>query len=146
MRVVVQRVSYAKCIVNDEIVSEINKGFMLLVGFQNGDTLENVEKLAKKISTLRVFDDGFGKMNLSIRDISGSILSISQFTLYADTSKSNRPSFTSSMKKEEAIKLYDYFNKQLNDLYLIPTKAGIFGAHMYLDICCDGPVTINLEA
>lgn len=145
MRVVVQRVKYAKCLVNDKIVGSINEGCMLLVGFNNNDNIDIVNKMAKKINNLRIFDDKDGKMNLNIHQINGRILSISQFTLYADTKKSNRPSFTESMNKEEAIKLYNEFNKILVNTYDLMVETGIFGEHMYLDILCDGPVTINLE-
>lgn len=145
MRVVVQRVKRASCIVNDKVVSQINHGFMLLVGFTHTDTMNEVCKMAKKINNLRIFDDEFGKMNLNIHDVFGEILSISQFTLYADTSKSNRPSFTKSMNRESAIALYDEFNQELEKKYEIVTKKGVFGAHMYLDVVCDGPVTITLE-
>ncbi len=145
MRVVVQRVKYAKCLVNDKIVGSINEGYMLLVGFNNTDNIDIVNKMAQKINNLRIFDDEDGKMNLNIHQINGRILSISQFTLYADTKKSNRPSFTESMNKEEAIKLYNEFNKILVNTYDLMVETGIFGEHMYLDILCDGPVTINLE-
>lgn len=146
MRVVVQRVSRAKCIVDNQVVSEIGKGYMLLVGFTHNDTLKEVETLARKINNLRIFEDEFGKINLNIHDVNGEILSISQFTLYADTKKSNRPSFTASMGGSEAIVLYQKFNEILNSVYGINTLPGVFGAHMDLDIMCDGPVTITLEA
>ncbi len=145
MRVIIQRVKKATCIVNDEIISTINHGYMLLVGFTHFDTVEMVSKMAKKISSLRLFDDEKGKINLNIHDVSGEILSISQFTLYADTKKSNRPSFTLSMPALDASMLYSEFNSQLEHTYGITTKCGVFGAHMYLDVVCDGPVTITLE-
>ena len=106
MRVVVQRVSRAKCIVDNQVVSEIGKGYMLLVGFTHTDTLKEVETLARKINNLRIFEDEFGKINLNIHDVNGEILSISQFTLYADTKKSNRPSFTASMGGSEGLLLF----------------------------------------
>ena len=146
MRVVVQRVSKAKCIVDGNVVSEIGKGFMLLVGFTHTDTIKEVETLARKINNLRIFEDEFGKINLNIHDAVGDILSISQFTLYADTKKSNRPSFTESMKPDSANELYMKFNEILNNVYNIKTLPGVFGAHMDLEITCDGPVTITLEA
>ena len=146
MRVVVQRVSKAKCIVDGNVVSEIGKGFMLLVGFTNTDTIKEVETLARKINNLRIFEDEFGKINLNIHDAVGEILSISQFTLYADTKKSNRPSFTESMKPDSANELYMKFNEILNNVNNIKTLPGVFGAHMNLEITCDGPVTITLEA
>lgn len=145
MRVVVQRVKEASCIVNERVVSSIKYGFMLLVGFSCEDTINNVEKMAKKISSLRIFDDENGKINLNIHDAGGEILSISQFTLYADTKKSNRPSFSASMPGEQAKVLYEYFNSLLEEKYQLSVQPGVFGAHMYLDIICDGPVTITLE-
>lgn len=145
MRVVVQRVKEASCLVDDKVVSSIKHGFMLLVGFTLEDTLANVEKMAKKISSLRIFDDENGKINLNIHDVGGEILSISQFTLYADTKKSNRPSFTASMPGAQAKILYESFNSLLQDKYELSVQPGVFGAHMYLDIVCDGPVTITLE-
>lgn len=145
MKVVLQRVQYANCIVEKEVVSEINKGYMLLVGFTHTDTIENVKKMAKKISALRVFTDEFDKMNLSIKDVNGEILAISQFTLYADPNSGNRPSFINAMKPNLADNLYQEFVKILNEEYQIITKKGVFGAHMELHTICDGPVTINLE-
>lgn len=145
MKVVLQRVQYANCIVEKEMVSEINKGYLLLVGFTHSDTIENVKKMAKKISALRVFTDEFDKMNLSIKDVNGEILAISQFTLYADPNSGNRPSFINAMKPDSAEALYQEFVKILNEEYQITTKKGVFGAHMELHTICDGPVTINLE-
>lgn len=145
MKVVLQRVKYANCIVEKEMVSEINKGYLLLVGFTHSDTIENVKKMAKKISALRVFTDEFDKMNLSIKDVNGEILAISQFTLYADPNSGNRPSFINAMKPDPAEALYQEFVKILNEEYQITTKKGVFGAHMELHTVCDGPVTINLE-
>ena len=145
MKVVLQRVQYANCIVDKEMVSEINKGYLLLVGFTHSDTIENVKKMAKKISALRVFTDEFDKMNLSIKDVNGEILAISQFTLYADPNSGNRPSFINAMKPDPAEALYQEFVKILNEEYQITTKKGVFGAHMELHTICDGPVTINLE-
>lgn len=145
MKVVLQRVKYANCIVEKEMVSEINKGYLLLVGFTHSDTIENVKKMAKKISALRVFTDEFDKMNLSIKDVNGEILAISQFTLYADPNSGNRPSFINAMKPDPAEALYQEFVKILNEEYQITTKKGVFGAHMELHTICDGPVTINLE-
>ncbi len=145
MKVTLQRVSYANCIVDNIKVSEISKGLMLLVGFTHNDTIENVKKMAKKIANLRIFEDENGKMNLSIKDVKGEILAISQFTLYADTTSGNRPSFVNSMKPDSALELYKEFVAILNNEYNISTKMGVFGAHMYLNPICDGPVTINME-
>lgn len=145
MRVVIQRVKSGKCIVNNQIISSINHGYMLLVGFNHDDTEEKVIKMARKINNIRLFDDENGKINLNIHQVNGEILSISQFTLYADTEKSNRPSFTNSMDRIKANDLYLLFNETLEKTWNIPVKKGCFGEHMYLDIVCDGPVTINLE-
>lgn len=145
MRVVLQRVKKANCIVEGEVVSEINKGYLLLVGFTHNDNLEKVNKMAKKIANLRVFEDEAGKMNLSIKSVDGSILAISQFTLYADPASGNRPSFIDAMKPVEANELYEEFVKILNNEYQIITKKGVFGADMELNPVCDGPVTISLE-
>jgi D-tyrosyl-tRNA(Tyr) deacylase len=145
MKVTLQRVNYANCIVDNQLVSEINKGLMLLVGFTHSDNIENVKKMAKKVANLRIFEDGDGKMNLSVKDIQGEILAISQFTLYADTNAGNRPSFVNSMRPDPANELYKEFVNILNNEYNIPTKMGVFGAHMYLNPVCDGPVTINME-
>lgn len=144
MKVVVQRVKNASCIVDGKLISSIDKGLMLLVGFTHTDTLKEVEKMANKIAKLRIFEDENGKMNLSVKDINGSILSISQFTLYANPYEGNRPSFINAMNPENATLLYEEFNKKLEELGFIVGR-GIFGADMKLDILCDGPVTINLE-
>ena len=144
MKVVVQRVLNASCIVDGNTVSKIDKGLMLLVGFTHTDTMLQVEKMANKIAKLRIFEDNAGKMNLSINDINGEILSISQFTLYGNPYEGNRPSFVDAMKPSDATLLYEEFNKKLEELGF-KVGRGIFGADMKLDILCDGPVTINLE-
>ena len=145
MKVVVQKVLSASCTVDNKITGKIDQGFMLLVGFTHSDTTENVLKMAKKIAGLRIFEDEAGKMNLSIKDVGGKILSISQFTLYGDCNKGNRPSFVNSMAPDAASKLYDYFNEVLRNDYQMVVETGVFGAHMILDPICDGPVTIELE-
>ena len=148
MKVVIQRVKQASCKVleNGEyrLVSKINEGLMLLVGFTHTDTKEEAIKMAKKIVDLRIFSDEEGKMNLNIKQIKGSILSISQFTLYADTRKGNRPSFVNSMHPVIANELYEYFNECLRNLG-VETKPGKFGGDMLLEPFCDGPVTIEME-
>ena len=143
MRVVVQRSNYSKVEVDGALVNEIDKGLVLLVSFTHTDTLENIDIMAKKIANLRIFDDEDGVMNKSILDVGGSILSISQFTLYADTKKGNRPSYIHALGGTEAIKLYEKFNEVMNSY--VETKPGIFGADMKLSITNDGPVTILLE-
>lgn len=145
MRVCVQRVLEASCVVDGKIVAQTNKGYMLLVGFTHSDTLDNVTKMAKKIASLRIFSDSEGKMNLSIKDVGGQILCISQFTMYADSVKGNRPSFVASMEPHQANELYLKLINLLNEEYHIKTLPGVFGAHMELHPVCDGPVTINLE-
>jgi D-tyrosyl-tRNA(Tyr) deacylase len=145
MKVIVQKVKSASCTVDDKITGQIEKGFMLLVGFTHTDTLENVKKMAKKIVGLRIFDDENGKMNLDLNSVGGKILTISQFTLYGDATKGNRPSFVNSMPGSSAESLYNAFNEILRTEYNIEVETGIFGAHMYLNPICDGPVTIELE-
>ncbi|MBU0997385.1 MAG: D-tyrosyl-tRNA(Tyr) deacylase [Firmicutes bacterium] len=145
MKVVVQRVSQASVQVEDKIISKINQGYLLLVGFHQTDTMNTVSYLARKIAKLRVFSDSEGKMNKSIQDIDGEILSVSQFTLYGDTTDGNRPSFTSSMDPINANKLYDAFNQELKMLLNKEIQTGIFQAEMQVSLVNDGPVTILLE-
>ena len=143
MKVVAQRSKYSKVCVDKKIVNEINNGLVLLVSFTQTDTIDNVLKMVKKIANLRIFDDENGIMNKSILDVGGEILSISQFTLYADTTKGNRPSYFKALNGEEAIKLYEKFNEEMNKL--VVTKPGIFGAEMEVSITNDGPITIIME-
>ena len=144
MKVVVQRVSQASCTVDDKITGSIGIGYMLLVGFGLDDTRETVEKYAAKVAKLRIFSDEEGKINRSISDVNGSILSISQFTLYADARKGNRPSFVNALGGQKATELYDYFNECLRS-YDLKVETGIFGADMKIALVNDGPVTIILE-
>ena len=144
MKVLVQRSKQSNVKVNNEVVNSIDHGLVLLVGFTQGDNIQDIEKLAKKVVNLRIFDDEEGIMNKSILDVGGEILSISQFTLYANTTKGNRPSYIEALNGEEAIKLYERFNEELNK-YII-TKPGIFGADMQVNITNDGPITIMLES
>lgn len=143
MRVLVQRSLNSKVEVDNKTTGSIDRGLVLLVGFTEGDTLENIEYLARKVVNLRIFDDEEGIMNKSILDVGGSILSISQFTLYADTSKGNRPSYVKAMGGSESTKLYDLFNEELRKY--VDVSTGIFGAEMKVSITNDGPVTILLE-
>ena len=143
MKVVAQRSKYSKVCVDKKIVNEINSGLVLLVSFTQTDTIDNVLKMVKKIANLRIFDDENGIMNKSILDVGGEILSISQFTLYADTTKGNRPSYFKALNGEEAIKLYEKFNEEMNK-YVV-TKPGIFGAEMMVNISNDGPITLIME-
>lgn len=144
MRVVVQRSLESSVSVEEKLISKIPFGLVLLVGFTDGDTIEDIHYMVKKITNLRIFDDEEGIMNKSILDVGGSILSISQFTLYADTKKGNRPSYMKAMKGKDANVLYDKFNQELSKV--VETKTGIFGADMQVNILNDGPVTILLDA
>lgn len=143
MRLLVQRSGNASVTVDNEIVGKIDSGLVVLVGFTEGDDLEKIRYLVKKVLNLRIFPDEAGIMNKSILDYGGSILSISQFTLYADTSKGNRPSYIKAMKNEESIKLYDLFNEELAKS--IEVQTGKFGADMVVNITNIGPTTIMLE-
>lgn len=143
MKVVVQRSKYSKVEVNNQLVNEIDKGLVLLVGFTQNDGIEEIKAMAKKIVNLRIFDDENKVMNKSILDVGGNILSISQFTLYAETKKGNRPSYIKALNSELAIKLYKEFNEELNKY--VKTLPGVFGADMKVSITNDGPVTILLE-
>lgn len=143
MRVIVQRVIEASCTVDNKITGKIDNGYMLLVGFNMEDTSENVYSMIKKIINLRIMDDDNHVMNRSILDTKGSVLSISQFTLYADTKKGNRPSYVNAMKSGDAIKLYRLFNEELKKY--LHVEEGIFGADMKINLINDGPVTIILE-
>ena len=145
MRVVVQRCSRAEVRIDGSSVGKIGQGFMLLVGITENDTTAEADLLAKKIAQLRVFEDEAGKMNLAIRDVGGAILSISQFTLYADCRKGNRPSFIRAARPEQASPLYDYFNETLRTTYGLTVETGRFGADMKVDFINDGPVTILLD-
>lgn len=143
MKVVVQRSKKSSVSVEGKLVNEIDNGMVLLVSFTQGDTIDNILKMTKKIANLRIFDDEEGVMNKSILDVGGEILSISQFTLYGDTTKGNRPSYVKALNGEEAIKLYETFNEEMNKYVL--TKPGIFGAEMMVNISNDGPVTLIME-
>lgn len=144
MRLVVQRVSNAKVDVDSKTVGKIEKGFMVLCGITHEDTKEQADYLAKKLCNLRVFEDENEKMNLSIKDVKGSLLIVSQFTLYADCSSGNRPSFVNAAKPEYANELYEYFMEKCK-AEGVPVEKGIFGAHMEVSLLNNGPVTIILE-
>lgn len=145
MKLVIQQVNNASCTVDNQLISKIDKGYMILVGIGLNDTKEIVEKMANKVSKLRIFADENDKMNLSIHEVNGKILSISQFTLYADTSKGNRPSFTNALSGDKAIELYEYFNECLRNLNL-EVYTGIFGAHMLINLENNGPITIVMDS
>ena len=145
MRVVLQRAKRAEVRIDGEIVGQIGQGYVLLVGIGLEDSREDVERIAKKIVQLRVFEDEAGKMNLDIKQIGGAILSISQFTLYADCRKGNRPSFVNAARPETAEPMYEYFNQVLREEYRLEVETGRFGADMKVELVNDGPVTILLD-
>lgn len=143
MKVLVQRSKNSQVLVDNEIVGAIDFGVVLLVSFTHTDTKEVIDKMVQKVIQLRIFDDSSGVMNQSLLEVGGSALSISQFTLYADTKRGNRPSYKDSLGSREASKLYDYFNEELKKY--VKVETGIFQKHMEVNIVNDGPVTILLE-
>jgi D-aminoacyl-tRNA deacylase len=143
MKVVVQKSLEASVAVNNQIINHINHGLVLLVGFTTGDTDDKIKWMVNKIINLRIFDDSNGVMNLNINEVGGEILAISQFTLYGDASKGNRPSYIKALKNVEAKKLYDRFLELMNQKII--TKPGIFGANMAVSLINEGPTTIILE-
>ncbi len=144
MRVLVQRSLKSSVTVNNKVTGKIAKGLVLLIGFTYNDTEKDIDYMVKKVLNLRIFDDENGIMNKSVLEIKGQVLSISQFTLYADSKKGNRPSYIKALKSAEAKKLYDLFNDKLKKQ--IKVETGIFGAEMQVEITNDGPVTILLES
>jgi D-tyrosyl-tRNA(Tyr) deacylase len=144
MRAVLQRVTRATCTVEGQITGAVGAGFMVLLGVAPGDTAATAAALAQKIVKLRVFNDAAGKMNLALADAGGAVLSISQFTLYADTRRGNRPGFSGAAAPEQARALYAEFNAALRGCG-IEVQEGVFGAHMVLDLTNDGPVTLMLD-
>ena len=144
MRIVIQRVNRASVKIAGNTVGQIRKGLLLLVGLKEGDEAEVVKKAAAKIAKMRIFEDENGKTNLAIKDVGGQILSVSQFTLLADTKKGNRPSFIKAMRPPKSKELWEQFNKDLENLGLIVAK-GEFGADMQVDLENDGPFTIVLD-
>ena len=143
MKVLVQRVKEAKVEVENEVLGKIDKGYLLLVSFTQTDTKEIIDKMIRKVLNLRIMDDENSVMNLAIDRSKDKILSISQFTLYADTSKGNRPSYLKALRGEESSLLYDYFNQEMKKY--IEVKTGKFGADMKVSLINDGPCTIMLE-
>ena len=144
MRVVVQRCKNASVKVNDKIIGKIDKGYLLFVGFTNGDNENVIKKMAKKIVNLRIFEDKNDKMNLSLKEVNASILSVSQFTLYAKLN-GRRPSFKAALNYNDAKKLYEYFNLEL-EKQDVKVENGIFGADMKVNLLNDGPVTIIIDS
>jgi D-tyrosyl-tRNA(Tyr) deacylase len=145
MRAVIQRVSEASCTVDDRITGQIGSGLLVLLGIEDADTIDDAQWLAQKIVALRIFGDEQGLMNKALADIDGNILLISQFTLFAQTKKGNRPSFIRAARPEKAIPLYEQMLNLLNQLTGKQTQAGIFGADMKINLVNDGPVTIIMD-
>jgi len=146
MRVIIQRVSEAEVTVDGQITGAIAKGFLILLGIENEDEETDVDWLAQKIVHMRVFKDGADKMNLSLMDVAGELLVVSQFTLHAQTKKGNRPSFIKAAKPEKAIPLYEYFLTKLKELTGVAPQTGKFGAMMQVQLINDGPVTIFMDS
>ena len=145
MRVVLQRVSHASVTVEEKVIGKIKRGFLLLVGVTHDDAMEDMEYLVRKIVQMRIFEDEEGKLNRGIQDIGGEILSVSQFTLYAETKKGNRPSFSKAAPGDVALEMFEQFNGLLRDTG-IPVETGQFGADMKVELLNDGPVTIMLDS
>ena len=146
MKAVLQRVAHAQVVADDKLISKIDKGFLVLLGVDSTDTKDDADILSKKISGMRVFEDENGKMNLSLTDIGGSLLVISQFTLLADCRKGRRPSFVGAGAPDMANELYEYFCKRIIDDGITDVKKGVFGADMKVSLLNDGPVTILLDS
>lgn len=146
MRLVIQRVSRASVTIENKVHNAIEQGLMILLGIENDDTQEDIDWLANKVVGMRIFGDNNGLMNLSVQDVDGEILLISQFTLHASTKKGNRPSFLNAAKPEVAIPLYEKFILTLSRKLQKPVKAGVFGADMKIDLVNDGPVTIIIDS
>ena len=144
MKAVIQRVKHAQVEVDKKIVGKINEGFLILLGVAPDDTKEKADAMVKKIAKLRIFEDENEKMNLSIQDIKGELLVVSQFTLYADCSGGNRPSFINAAKPDSANDLFEYFVGKCKEVIPV-VQTGIFGAHMEVSLLNNGPVTIELE-
>ena len=144
MKLIIQRVANAQVEVDEKIVGKINKGYLVLFGVKEGDSIEQADALADKLCKLRIFEDENEKMNLSINDIDGELLIVSQFTLYANCEKGNRPSFVEAMEPKKANEIYEYFVEKCKDK-VRKVEKGVFGAHMKVSLLNDGPVTIVLE-
>lgn len=145
MRALIQRVTHAAVSVDRQVVGQIEHGLVILLGVTHGDTNKEAKLLADKIAALRIFSDANGKFNLSLLDVRGGALVISQFTLYANAKRGRRPDFTAAAKPEQAEPLVDYFVDALSEAGVSPVQTGVFGAHMLVEIHNDGPVTIMLD-
>lgn len=146
MRILIQRVSEAKVVIDGNVSGEIKHGLLVLLGIETEDTEEDADWLIKKLSALRIFSDQEGKMNLSIQDVQGNFLVVSQFTLHASTKKGNRPSYIKAARPEQAIPLYEYFKKTLEKETGLHVESGEFGADMKVHLVNDGPVTIWIDS
>lgn len=145
MRVVVQRVKHASVTINGTVTGKINNGFLVLLGIQSTDSEQDVDYLVKKVTNLRIFSDKNDKMNLSLKNVNGELLIVSQFTLYANCKEGNRPSFVEAAKPDIAIPLYEYFVSECKKIIPV-VETGIFGADMKVDLLNDGPVTIIMDS
>ena len=145
MKVVVQRVKHASVTINGTVNGKINNGFLVLLGIQSTDSEQDVDYLVKKVTNLRIFSDENDKMNLSLKDVNGELLIVSQFTLYANCKEGNRPSFVEAAKPDVAIPLYEYFVSECKKIIPV-VETGIFGADMKVDLLNDGPVTIIMDS
>ena len=145
MRIVLQRIAHASVTVDEKVIGKIQRGFLLLVGVTHDDAMEDMEYLVRKIVQMRIFEDEEGKLNRSIQDIGGEILSVSQFTLYAETKKGNRPSFSKAAPGDVALEMFEQFNGLLRETG-VPVETGQFGADMKVELLNDGPVTILLDS
>ena len=145
MRVVVQRVKHASVTINGTVNGKINNGFLVLLGIQSTDSEQDVDYLVKKVTNLRIFSDENDKMNLSLKDVNGELLIVSQFTLYANCKEGNRPSFVEAAKPDVAIPLYEYFVSECKKIIPV-VETGLFGADMKVDLLNDGPVTIIMDS
>lgn len=145
MRIVIQRVSKASVSIDEEVVGQIARGFMVLVGVEEADSQEDVDYLVRKTANMRIFEDEEGKMNISLKDVGGQVLSISQFTLHANTKKGNRPSFVDAARPDHSLPLYEAYNEGLRQEGLI-VETGEFGADMQISLINDGPVTIIIDS
>lgn len=146
MRIIIQRVKYAKVEVNNKLISHIKNGLLVFAGFEEVETNEEMDWMINKIINLRIFCDSEGKMNLSINEINGQILVVSQFTLYASTKKGNRPSFINSAKNDVAIRYYEHFIENIEKTFNKKVEKGIFGENMQISLENDGPVTIFIDS
>lgn len=145
MRIVIQRVSKASVSIDEEVVGQIARGFMVLVGVEEADSQEDVDYLVRKTANMRIFEDEEGKMNISLKDVGGQVLSISQFTLHANTKKGNRPSFVDAARPDHSLPLYEAYNEGLRQEGLT-VETGEFGADMQISLINDGPVTIVIDS